>query len=271
MPQDYTLSVSANSTNGQDGDWRVVTSVTGNQARVREALVPFAGDGWLKMTITKAPDHPSQNSMLVDQIDCFDVSTGAQDTALFEGDSITALAYSQIAENAPSFSELVHQNDAAIYPSMLNEGMGGWTSGSAVSHIDTWLSLNPDIHYWLLGWGTNDALLRVDPLVFRANLQTLVSKIEASGHVPVLARIPAVRQSTPHDQGVNQQIQALNAEIDAVTQTDHLIHGPDLYSLFFAHQATFYAADGIHPNATAARAMNDAWYLAMRDTLRVQR
>lgn len=271
MPQNYTLLVSSNSTNGSDGDWRVVTTVTGNQARVRESVIPFAGEEWLKMVITKAPDHPSQSSLLVDQIDCFDVSSGTQDTALFQGDSLTALAYSQVSAIAPSFSDLAHKDDPALYPSMLNEGMGGWTSGSAVTHIDTWLALNPDIHYWLLGWGTNDALLRVDPAVFRSNIQTLVSKIEAAGHVPVLARIPAVRQTTPHDVRVNQRIQALNAEIDDVTQMNRLIIGPNLYSLFYAHQTTFYSKDGIHPNSVGEKAMNIAWYQAMRDVLRANR
>src|SRR5262249_43693101 len=40
-PQDYTLAVSADSTNGADGTWRTIVTVQGNHARMREHLLPF--------------------------------------------------------------------------------------------------------------------------------------------------------------------------------------------------------------------------------------
>lgn len=267
MPQDYTLLVSSNSTNGQDGDWRVATTVTGNHARVREHVISFTGDAWVKMMITKAPDHPSQTSMVIDQIDCFDVSANTNDTVLFQGDSLTADAYNQFSENDPSFSKLVHQYDPALYPSMLNEGFGGWASSGAVDNIDQWLALNPDIHYWLLGWGTNDAFEQVSPVQFRANLQTLVTKIRSAGHVPVIARIPALQTTSSAVAADNARIQAFNAQIDALTHEDHLIPGPDLYTLMSHHPNDYFGADHIHPNAAGSAAMNYAWYLAMRTTL----
>ncbi len=267
MPGAYTLSVSADSIGGQDGDWRVVASITGNEARVRETVIPFAGQSWVKMTLTEPPDNPAQDSLLIDQIECFDVSQNANDTALFEGDSITALAYNQFDEHQPSFSELIHQADPAIYPSMLDEGLGGRTSFDAVNGIDEWLALNPDIHYWLLGWGTNDALQQVDPAQFGANLQVVVTKIRAAGHTPILALIPAYQTGSPDSAAVNARIRALNAQIIALTNMDKLIAGPDLYSLFLDHPNDYYSADGVHPNAAGARAMNYAWYLVMRNVL----
>jgi lysophospholipase L1-like esterase len=46
-----------------------------------------------------------------------------------------------------------------------------------------------------------------------------------------------------------------------------LIPGPDLYALTSAHLDTYLGGDGIHPNHVGSAAMNNAWYLAMRDAL----
>jgi lysophospholipase L1-like esterase len=266
MPKDYTLSVSTNSTNGSNGDWKVVATVTGNPAHIRESAIPFAGDGWVRMTITAAQDHPTQDTMLIDQIDCYDISTPAlaRNTVLFEGDSITAMSYDH-STGAQSFDMLMHGYDAQLFPSMLNEGMGGWTSDSAVKNIDQWLALNPDVHYWLLEWGTNDAFGMEDPSVFRANMQTLITKIKAAGHEPVLARIPlAINGGAP----LTAEIQALNQQIDALTQANHLIPGPDLFAVISKDPQGLLRSDGIHPNPQGAIAINNAWYLAMRNVLR---
>jgi lysophospholipase L1-like esterase len=150
---------------------------------------------------------------------------------------------------------------------MLDEGMEGWTSYDAARAIDTWLALNPDIHYWLLGWGTNDALQGTDPAQFRANLQLVITKIRAAGHTPVLALIPAYRTASPDAATVNAKIRALNAQITALTQANHLIAGPDLYTIFINHPNDYYSSDGVHPNQAGAKAMNYAWFLVMKRVL----
>jgi lysophospholipase L1-like esterase len=38
-----------------------------------------------------------------------------------------------------------------------------------------------------------------------------------------------------------------------------------LYALTSQHLDTYLGADGIHPTPTGAVAMNEAWYLALRD------
>jgi len=254
-PQDYSIAVSADSTNGVDGTWKTVVTVTGNQTRVREHLLPFAGQSWVKMTITKGQTQVSQPYVFVDQIDLYDVSTSLNDTFFFSGDSITAIAYDRFDANQPSFAELVHASFPQHFPAMLDGGLGGWNSDGAVQDIDLWLSLNPDIHYWILGWGTNDAFDQVTPDHFRANLQTLVDKIKQAGHVPIISHIPYSKVP-----GLNQEIQSLNAVIDQVTAANGLISGPDFYQLFLTHQTTYFLSDGIHPNAEGAKAMNLALY-----------
>lgn len=265
MPKDYNLSVSANSTNGSDGDWKVVQTVTDNPAHLRESIIPFAGDAWVKMTITKAQDHPTQDSILIDQIDCWDVSASTKNTALFEGDSITALAYDH-STDPTTFDLLMHNYDSRLMPSMFNEGMGGWASGGAAHNIDKWLTYTPDVNYWLLEWGSNDAFAMEDPAVFRSNMQTVIDKIKAAGHVPVLARIPPVAFA---DAGpTNAEIQALNQQIDELTKANHLIPGPDLYAVIGKDPKGMLQKDGIHPNGVGKKAINEAWYMAMRDTLK---
>jgi lysophospholipase L1-like esterase len=262
-PQDYSLAVSADSTDGADGTWRTVATVTGNHTRMREQLLPFAGQSWVKMIIIRGQTQASQPKVYVDQIELYDVSTSLNDTFFFSGDSITAIAYERFDASQPSFAELVHASFPRHFPAMLDGGQGGWKSADAVQHIDLWLSLNPDMHYWLLGWGTNDAFKQhIAPDHFRANLQTLVDKIKQAGHVPVLAHIPYMRVN-----GLDQEVQSLNAVIDQVTAANGLTRGPDLYQLFLTHQTTYFLADGIHPSAEGAKAMNLAWFQVLAPVL----
>lgn len=267
-PRDYTLSVSGDSSNGADGHWQTMVSVTNNETRVREVVIPFAGMSWIKMTVTRGQAQPTQPFVRIDQIDCYDVSASLNDTVLFQGDSLTVLSYNRFEGSHPSFDELMHQMDRRLYPAMLNVGMGGWDSGGAVHHVQEWLALSPDIHYWLLGWGTNDALNMLNPTVFHDNMQYLVDAIKAAGHVPVLAHIPAVNRAGAQGRALDAEIRALNAQIDLLTRTNHLIPGPDLYTLVSQHLDTYVGPDGIHPTSAGAVAMNYAWYLAMRDELK---
>jgi lysophospholipase L1-like esterase len=264
-PQDYTISVSSDSTDGADGTWQTVVSVVGNHTRVREHLLPFAGRSWVKMTMTKEQPQATQPYIFIDEIDLYDVSTSLNDTFFFSGDSTTPEAYNRSNEHQPSFAEDVHAAFPQRFPAMLDGGLEGWTSDRAVQDIDLWLSLNPDIHYWLLQWGTNDAFAGVAPEHFRTNLQTLIDKIKKAGHVPILARLPYTNK--PGNSIVDQEIQSLNAVIDQVAKTNQLIPGPDLYQLFRTHTSTYLNSDGINPTSAGAIAMNLAWFHALRPYL----
>lgn len=266
-PRDYTLAVSADSTDGSDGHWQTVVTVKDNITRVRESVVPFAGMSWIKMTVTRAQAKAPQPFVRIDQIDAYDVSANLNGAFLFQGDSITVLSYLRLEGTHPTFDELAHQQNPRLFPTMLCEGLGGWNSASAAQHIDNWLALNPDVRYWLLGWGTNDALQMVAPSTFHDHLQFVITRIKAAGHVPVLAHIPAMRLAGSRGTSVDAEVRALNAQIDLLTRANNLIPGPDLYTLTEQHLDTYLGGDGIHPNHTGAIAMNKAWYDAMRDTL----
>jgi acyl-CoA thioesterase-1 len=258
VPASYTLATSADSTNGQDGTWREVVSVKGNNARTREHRFPFAGARWVRMTVTGAVPGPLGNTFAIDQIDLHDASHGTDDTVFFLGDSITAEAFTRCPANQPSFAELVHQAAPQRFPAMIDGGVGSVNIGYGVSVVQDWLALNPDFHLWAIGYGTNDAWQKVQPAIFEAQLQTLVDRIVAAGRVPIIARIPFASKG-PAD----ADVRALNGVIDLVTARNGLLPGPDLYAWFSAHPNEL-SADSVHPSDAGTRSINRLWYEALR-------
>jgi lysophospholipase L1-like esterase len=255
-PNDYDISVSANSTNGSDGTWRTVVSVRGNQARAREHLVNFAGMSWIKMTVLAAQPQASQPYVRIDELEVFDAQKLGTNTFLFSGDSITAIAYGRLANALPSFADDMRSCSSQQYPLMIDGGVGGENSSGAAQSIHTWLAIAPDMHYWLLEWGSNDALEGVSPQVFKDNLQKVVTAILAKGDVPVLAHIPY--STYQNRQGLALEIQRLNQVIDEITSANHLIAGPDFYTLLKDHPE-YLSSDGLHPNQAGSVAMNALW------------
>ncbi|HZR40280.1 MAG TPA: GDSL-type esterase/lipase family protein [Ktedonobacteraceae bacterium] len=264
-PQDYTIAVSSDSTNGSDGTWRTIVTVTGNHTRVREHLIDFSGQSWIKMTVTRVQPLSAQQDFSIDQINVYDVSSpvNLNDSIFFMGDSITAMSFNRFDENQPSFDTLVHTASSARFPAMVDGGIGGWDSAAAAQTIDTLLSLNPDMHYWFIGLGTNDVPGLVAPETFQKNLQSIINAVKAAGHVPILARIPyANRPAVPNQSELDQEVRALNTVIDQLTVSNGLIRGPDLYQVFQPHAKEYLLPDGIHPTPAGAIAINRAWFAA---------
>ncbi|MEO7000426.1 MAG: SGNH/GDSL hydrolase family protein, partial [Ktedonobacterales bacterium] len=262
-PQDYDIAVSANSTNGSDGNWHTVLSVRGNAARAREHRLNFSGMSWVKMTILSAQPHASQPYVRIDELEVYNAQALSKNTFFFSGDSITAIAYNRFAEHLPSFADEMQSCATGRDPLTLDGGFGGQSSQAAAENITTWLALAPDVHYWLLGWGTNDALENVPPDTFRAHLQIAVTAIKQHGGVPVIAHIPYTKDTAP---GLITEIQQLNQVIDAVTAANSLIAGPDFYALFKAHPE-YLGPDDLHPSDAGAIAMNAAWFATLRSQL----
>src|SRR5262249_2542457 len=74
-PQDYSISVSSDSTNGSDGTWQIAITVGGNHSRIREHLLDFSGQSWVKMTVTGVQPRSAQQDVSIDQINVYDVSS----------------------------------------------------------------------------------------------------------------------------------------------------------------------------------------------------
>ncbi|WP_437545015.1 GDSL-type esterase/lipase family protein [Sorangium sp. So ce367] len=256
-PGAYRVETSSDSTNGSDGTWTKVAEVTDNPVRTRAHSFDFGGKSWVRLVVTAAPATTDDTGVQLDEIDVHDISKGAEDTWFFLGDSITAYAYDRdTPATQPSFAENVHAAHPAHYPAMINGGIGSelTKSGdkpSALDRIDDVLELNPDFHYFAIGYGTNDSWGQTDPSTFKANLQQIIDKIEAAGRVPVLAHIPF------SPDGNHDAVPVFNEAIDALTEENGLPPGPDLYTWFKDHPDRF--TDKVHPDPAGRVAMNKLW------------
>jgi lysophospholipase L1-like esterase len=216
------------------------------------------------MTILAGQPQPTQPYVRIDELEIFNARNLGTDSFFFSGDSITAMSYNRFADNMPSFAEDMMRCAPGHYPLMIDGGFGGQTSDGAVAAIAEWQSMLPDMHYWLLGWGTNDALDNVSPEAFRANLQELVETILQRGDVPILAHIPYTTYQ--NRQGLAAEVQRLNQVIDDVTAANSLMPGPDLYTLVRTHP-NYLGPDGLHPTGAGSVAINALWFQTLRSHL----
>ena len=258
LPAAYTIATSADSTDGRNGSWRQVASVTGNMARTRAHRFPAAGARWVRMTVMSAVPGPLGKEFSIDEITLHDAPDGADDTVFFLGDSITVAAFTRCPANQPSFAELVHRGAPQHFPAMIDGGIDGVNSSYGVSAIEDLLDLNPDFHIWAVGYGTNDAWQKIPPSVFESQMQTIVDRIVKAGRMPVIARIPFA-VGGPDD----EDVRALNQVIDRLTARNRLLPGPDLYAWFSEHRGEL-SPDGVHPSDAGTRSINRLWYEALR-------
>jgi len=269
LPLGYHIDVSNDSTNGQDGTWTSLVTVLDNNARTRGHAIDFSGQSWVKLVVT-APPANAANGVSISEIDVHDISqagsAGPEDTWLFMGDSITAFAYDRAALHQPSFAAGINALVPAFFPAMINAGIGGEKTTEALARIDQTLLLNPDYHFVILGYGTNDAANAQIPVAtFKANLQTLIDRVKAAGRVPVLPQIP------PAADGSHESIPAYNTAIDELNAANDLLPGADLYGYFSSTPGLFECGcgpnrttDNLHPNDEGLKGMNAVWTDAMR-------
>ena len=280
LPAEYHFEVSPDdaanavvSSNGMDGSWKTVAGslVTGNQVRTRGQSFDFTGKSWVKMVITAAAPNESPNGIQLGEIDVHDLSaTGdamPEDTWFFMGDSITAFAYDRAAAHQPSFAEAVHTASPDFFPAMINGGLGGEKSSDGLARLTEALMLNPDYHFFVLGYGTNDAAGgQIPAATFGANLQAMITMVKAASHEPILPHIPYAGD------GSHSGIPAYNAVIDTLTRTNNLQVGPDFYGHFMQHATDEFTCppctnrntDNLHPNDVGLAAMNQLWADAVR-------
>ncbi|MBN1611951.1 MAG: hypothetical protein JW940_35295 [Polyangiaceae bacterium] len=273
-PYDYHLDTSADSTDGEDGTWDTVATVTANPVHVREHAFDFSGQRWVKLVMTAAQPSPetdagtdSTYSVALDEISVFDLSETEDgdpaDSWLFMGDSITQGAFPATAIGGTRFDELIHAARPDYYPAMVPAGITSELATDGVRHIveDRFLELNPDMLHVAIGYGTNDSWGNNDPVSvgFEETMETLVKAVLDVGRVPILARIPYACEpdagsGTP---GGHLTIPRFNDIIDRLQAKYELPCGPDLYGWFAAHPEQL--GDCVHPNQTGYEEMNRLW------------
>lgn len=252
-PGSYRLETSADSSNGEDGSWRVAAAVPDNTFRARGHVLDFAGQRWLRLSVLGPSPTTNADNVRLDEIDVHDLSAGGTDSWFFLGDSITAMAFDRLAPiHQPSFQELIHARHPAYFPAQINGGTGFMIVERALTRLDEWLSLAPGMRYWAVCLGTNDASGNSrDTASFRKRMDQLVKRLLAAGKVPVLARIPYAAD------GQHEHIPEFNQVIDQVAEANCLPRGPDLYSWFRAHPE--HLRDKLHPDDEGIRAINRLW------------
>jgi acyl-CoA thioesterase I len=126
--------------------------------------------------------------------------------------------------------------DAAI----ANGGVSGDTTAGGLARLDWSLAEHPDIV--LVELGANDALRGIDPAVTRANLDRILTRLEASG-----AKVLLLGMQAPPNWGHDYQ-----RDFDAIYPALAERHKLALYPFFLdgvAMDPALNQPDGLHPNA----------------------
>ena len=250
-PVDYRIETSADSTDGEDGTWRGVASVTDNPVRTRAHAFDFAGQRWVRLVVTRLSPDVFEWGLYLDEVDLHDLSRGGGDQWVFFGDSIVSGVFDRAPEHQPSFAEAIARRHPGYFPAVVSAGFGRLHHSDAVERIDLVLALNPDATMVALCFGSNDW----DPAAFRRDLLAVIRKVRAAGKVPIVPRIP-FRTDAKEDFAAR-----LNAVVDAVTREQRLLPGPDLHAWFRAHPERLM--DGLHPDPAGAVEMIRLWVEAV--------
>jgi acyl-CoA thioesterase I len=246
-PVDYSIETSADSTDGSNGAWRTVLAVADNPVRTRAHAFDFAGQRWVRLSVTRLSPDVFEWGLYLDEIDLHDLSRGGDDVWVFFGDSITSGVFDRAPDHQPSFAEAIARRHPGYFPATVGAGFGSLHHSDAVRRIDGVLALNPDAKVVALSFGSNDW----DPVAFRRDLLEVVHKVRAAGKIPIVPRIP-FRTDSKEDFAAR-----LNAVVDAVTREERLLPGPDLYAYFRAHPERLM--DGLHPDPAGAVEMIRLW------------
>jgi lysophospholipase L1-like esterase len=251
-PADYRIETSGDSTDGANGRWRVAASVEANPVRSRAHAIDFAGQRWVRLSVTRLPEKVNPWGLHLDEIDVHDLSGGGNDVWVFLGDSITAGVLDRAPGHRPSFAELVARRHPGFFPAMIEAGKGALHTDQAVAFTDQVLALVPDARVIAIGLGSNDW----DPEAYRRDLGAIVGKVKAAGKIPVVARIP-YRSDTGE---VDFQAR-LNAVVDQLTREMDLLPGPDLYGWFRARPQRL--TDHLHMDDRGSVELMGLWAAAV--------
>lgn len=245
---DYDILVSSNSTDGQNGDWTSILSVTNNAVTSRGHKVNSNGAEWIKLHIIKG------NGFL-DEVEVFDITNGAEDIWFFAGTSISAHTYKGTPPSS-NFADLIKAANPDFTPAMIRGGIGCQNSSVFVQNISTYLKMAEDAHFWAIEHGTNDAWggHNAGVQTFRQNLQIIIDSCKNNGIEPILARVLATNESSAQWQVHEDYLKC----IDDLTKENNLIPGPDLFS-WFKDNPQGLSSDGVHPSEIGCAKIQELW------------
>lgn len=250
----FKILTSANSTDGNDGDWEVAATIENNPVMARGVEIEFAGKSWFKFA-----SEGDVGQIL--EIEAFDMSNGGTDTWFFMGTSISQMGIKQ-QDTDSTTAQLIHARHPHFTPAMLRGGIGCINSTEVVEHLSEYLEYAGNVKFWAIEMGTNDAWGGGDWNLntYVSNMQTIIDSAKAHGITPIIARIIATDSSKAGWQ-VNP---AFLEAVDKLTADNNLPAGPDFYTYFREHPELL-ASDGVHPNSDTkgGQAMHHLWAEAL--------
>ena len=250
----FKILISANSTDGTDGDWEVAATVENNPVMARGVQIDFAGKSWFKFV-----SEGDVGQIL--EIEAFDMSAGGTDTWFFMGTSISQMGIKQ-QDTDSTTAQLIHARFPEYTPAMLRGGIGCINSTEVVEHLSEYLEYVGNVKFWAIEMGTNDAWGGGDwnLQTYVGNMQTIIDSAKAHGITPVIARIIATDSAKAGWQVNPAYLEA----IDKLVADNNLPQGPDFYNYFREHPEML-ASDGVHPNGETkgGQAMHHLWAEAL--------
>ncbi len=131
---------------------------------------------------------------------------------------------------------------------VINAGNSGDTTTDGLARLDWSLAAKPDIV--ILELGANDTLRGIDPKIVRANLDAMITKIQASGASVLLAGMHALAN---WGEDYRQEFERIYPELAKA-------RGVTLYPFFLegvAMDPKLNQPDGLHPNERGVAALVD--------------
>src|SRR5947208_5432032 len=163
------------------------------------------------------------------------------------GDSITAGFGLPPDEAFPARLE-ARLRAQGIAAKVVNAGVAGDTTAGGLARLDWALADKPDVV--ILELGANDALRGIDPATVRANLEAMISRIQASG-----AKLLLTGMLAPPNWGEDYR-----REFDRIYPELAQAHGVALYPFLLdgvAMDARLNQPDGLHPNERGVAVLVD--------------
>ena len=163
------------------------------------------------------------------------------------GDSITA-GFGLAPEEAFPARLEARLRAQGIAAHVVNAGVAGDTTAGGRARLDWALADKPDVV--ILELGANDALRGIDPATVRANLEAMISRIQASG-----AKLLLTGMLAPPNWGEDYR-----RDFDRIYPELAQAHGVALYPFLLdgvAMDARLNQPDGLHPNERGVAVLVD--------------
>jgi acyl-CoA thioesterase I len=163
------------------------------------------------------------------------------------GDSLTAGLGLPAGEAFPARLQ-ARLKEQGLDVAVVNAGVSGDTTTDGLARLDWALADKPQ--FVILALGANDALRGIDPKIVRANLDTMIAKVQASG-----AKLLLLGMLAPANWGADYE-QAFDRIYPELAKA----HDVPLYPFFLdgvAMDPALNQPDGLHPNERGVAVLVD--------------